>query len=176
VAAESAFVRSFREQTERLLAEHRRVRHRWVPCRDGWAQLEIPPDGPAGFSVHANVGPDYAIVLASRTLITELPGHDPREESTADRPAGDVVAFVATLLGPATRIRERRAGRATYHWLLECQAPDGWRGLARWWSPAPWNYIGRRCEVVYQNRYIRPSRGPAAEMATPAAGPRSGRW
>jgi hypothetical protein len=176
VAAESAFVRSFREQMERLLAEHRRVRHRWAPCRGGWAHLEVPPDGPTGFSVHANVGPDYAIVLASRTLITEFPAHDPWEEPTADRRAGDVVEFVAALLGPATRIRERRAGRATYHWLLECQAPGSWRRLARWWSPALWNYVGRRCEVVYQNRYIRPPRVLADETAIPVAGPRSGRW
>jgi hypothetical protein len=156
VKSDAAFVHSFREQAETVLAERRRIRHSWARGGGGWADLQVLPDGPTGFSVHASVGPEYAIVLASRRLVTEFAAPGPGEEPAAERLARDVVDFLAALLSPAARVRERRAGRATYYWLLERDGPGGWRRVARWWSPAPWHYFGRRCEAVYQNRYLQP--------------------
>ena len=157
----SPFVESFRHQAERLLAGSRRVEHRWVEGGGGWVHLEVPPVSPHGFFVAANVGPEYALVLAGRTLSQQFPVASPGEEAVADERARAIVDFIAALLGPAMRLREQRGGRATYHWLLEERTMSGWRVVSRWWSPLPWHYFGPRHEIVYQNRQLRESRSGA---------------
>ena len=111
-----------------------------------------------GFIVHANVGPEYALVIAGRTLSCEFPVAGPDEAAlVATERATAIVDLLVALLSPSTRLRERRAGNATFHWVLERETPRGnWGRLAQWWSIAPWHYVGARREVVYQNRFVRP--------------------
>ena len=151
----SAFVQSFRRQAEHLLAQHPGIPHTWTESSGDWVHLEILPDGPNGFIVHVNVGPEYALVIASRTLSREFRVASSAEEHRAEERACEIVAFLSALLSPATLVRERRAGRATYLWTLEREAPERWQRVAAWRSVLPWRYVGRRCEVVYQNQYIR---------------------
>ena len=129
-----------------------------VPVGGRWRGLASPrgaPEGPHGFFVAANVSPEYALVLAGGSLSREFPVPGPGETALVDEKARAVAEFVARLLGPNMRVRERRAGRATFRWLLEERAGDGWRVVNHFWSPLPWRYVGKRQEVVYQNRQLR---------------------
>ena len=146
---------SFRRQADAQLAQARRVEHRWIDGHDGYLHLEVPPESPHGFFVTANVGPEYAFVLAGVSLSRQFPVATPEEEALAEDRARAIVVFVSKLLGPEMRVRERRAGRSTFNWLLEERATGGWRAIARFWSPIPWHYLGARCEVIYQNRQLR---------------------
>ena len=129
-----AFGAAVREQLEPVLRDVRGMQVAWSTSSGDWIHLELRPDAPTGFVIAVNAGPEYALVIVAGRLSREFTPPPPgASASEVVEHAKSLAAFVVHLLGPGTRVRELRAGLATYQWRLEQQVDGGgWEPIARW--------------------------------------------
>lgn len=136
-----AYTDELHNQTERILLDHPDIPHTWR----GDALVFLTTEA-SGFEIRLHPEEHGIVVFAGLGL------HEHFEESPAEA-VRDALGLVRDLLSPDMRVRELRAGRFAYRWILERMAGDRWlpeseTGLLFW------NYFGKRSQRIYQNKAL----------------------
>ena len=138
--------REFVKAAQEALSTFPEVKHSWsIAAAQTHCSLLIPKANEDGFDVRIEVSRDGIVVFGEGAH-----QHFDTPESTHQEKVASALGLVRDLLSPHMRIREFRAGKSAYRWLMQSLHNNEWQTEG---STALlfWNYFGKRSERIFKN-------------------------
>ena len=143
---ESNLCREFVQAAKAALSKTPEVNHSWsIAPNEARCSLLIPKANEDGFDVVVEVSQHGIVVFGEGAH-----QHFDTAESTHQDKVAAALGLVRDLLSQHMRIRELRAGKSAYRWLMESLHDNGWQTACSTVLLC-WNYFGKRSERFLQN-------------------------